>query len=134
MTDTAAQKPAKARPLSPHLQVYKWEITMFMSILHRMTGVGLIVACVLFTCWLLTTIKGGSAFTAFNDFARSPVGVLIAFFTLFAFIFHLLNGVRHLIWDTGFGFGRKFAHLGGWAVFAGSFIATVLIWNNVRGG
>ena len=129
---TAQKIQENKRPLSPHLQVYKWEITMFMSILHRASGVALAVGALFFTVWLLTTIKGGAAFTMFYDFAKTPVGILISFLWLWAFVLHFLNGIRHLIWDAGYGFGLKAAHLGAWLVLIGSFILTTIIWNAAR--
>lgn len=123
----------KARPLSPHLQVYRWEITMFLSILHRATGVALAVGALVFTLWLLATLKGGYSFTLFYTFAKTPVGVLVAFGWLFALSFHFLNGIRHLVWDAGVGFEKKSAKLSGWLVLILAFVMTVLVWNYARG-
>jgi succinate dehydrogenase / fumarate reductase cytochrome b subunit len=120
------------RPLSPHLQVYRWEITMFLSILHRVTGVGLAVGAVLFTILLMTTIEGGAPFTRFYELASTPFGLFCAFCWLFAFSFHFLNGIRHLVWDVGLGFKKKSAKASGWFVLVGSFVLTTLIWNYAR--
>lgn len=121
------------RPLSPHLQIYRWEVTMFLSIMHRLSGVALAVGAVFFTVWLMTTLRGGPAFTLFYTFAKTPVGVLVCFLWLLAFVFHYLNGIRHLFWDFGSGINPRAAKISGWFVLIGSFVATTIIWNMARG-
>jgi succinate dehydrogenase / fumarate reductase cytochrome b subunit len=121
------------RPLSPHLQVYRWEITMFLSILHRATGVALAVGALVFTLWLLATLQGGYSFTLFYTFAKTPAGILVAFGWLFALSFHFLNGIRHLVWDTGTGFDKRTAKISGWVTLGLAFVMTVVVWNYARG-
>ncbi len=122
-----------ARPLSPHLQIYRWEITMFLSILHRLTGVALAAGAVMLTAWLYALFMTGSTLTTFYAFAQSPAGILICFGWLFSLCFHFLNGIRHLFWDFGHGITRRAAKLSGWATLLGAFLLTVIVWNNARG-
>lgn len=117
-----------ARPLSPHLQVYHWYFTMFLSILHRITGVGLAVGALLLTWWLTAGASGEEAFASFHDFTHSLIGKLMLFGWLYALVFHFLNGVRHLVWDTGRGLTIKSATASGYVVFFSSIILSVLIW------
>lgn len=116
------------RPLSPHLQIYKWYFTMTLSILHRMTGFGLAVGAVALTWWLLAAVSGEDAFNRFQDCAHSPIGKLFLFGWVWAFAFHFLNGIRHLVWDTGRWLDLKSAYASGWCVFIGSFLAAAAIW------
>ncbi len=121
------------RPLSPHLQIYRWEITMFLSILHRATGVALAAGAVLLTAWLYALFVTGNTLTMFYTFVKSPAGILICFGWLFALCFHFLNGIRHLVWDAGYGINSRSAKLSGWVTLLGAFVLTVVVWNNARG-
>lgn len=121
------------RPLSPHLQIYRWEITMFLSILHRATGVALAAGAVMFTAWLYALFVTGETLTLFYTFARSPAGILVSFGWLFALCFHFLNGIRHLFWDFGYGVNTRAGKLSGWAVLLAAFVLTVVVWNHARG-
>ena len=116
------------RPLSPHLQIWRWNVTMALSILHRATGVGLGLGALMLAWWLIAAASGPSAYTAFEGFIGSIVGRLILFGYTWALIHHMLGGIRHLIWDTGRGFG---AHEREWlarATILGSITLTVLLW------
>jgi succinate dehydrogenase / fumarate reductase, cytochrome b subunit len=117
-----------ARPLSPHLGIYRWQYTMALSILHRVTGVALSVGLLLFVYWLAALASGANAYADAREVFSHPVtkAALIGF--SFAFFYHLLNGVRHLTWDTGHGLERKSARLSGWIAFLGAVAATVLFW------
>jgi succinate dehydrogenase / fumarate reductase cytochrome b subunit len=121
------------RPLSPHLQIYRWEITMFLSILHRATGVALAAGAVLLTVWLYALFMTGTTLTTFYDFVKSPAGVLVCSGWLFSLCFHLLNGVRHLFWDFVIGVNSRAAKLSGWVTLIAAFVLTVVVWNNARG-
>lgn len=121
------------RPLSPHLQVYRWEITMFLSILHRMTGVALAVGALAFTLWLVAVLQTGQTFTLFYTFAKSPLGIVVSYGWMFALVFHFINGIRHLVWDTGLGVNTRAAKLSGWIVLLGSFVVTSTLWNYAAG-
>lgn len=98
---------ARERPLSPHLQVYRWQITMVMSILHRATGVALAIGALLFAAWLVGIAFGGTIADCVQAFLGSWLGKLSLFGFSACLIYHLLNGVRHLVWDAGYGFGAQ---------------------------
>lgn len=123
------QSPARsARPLSPHLQIYRWQYTMALSILHRATGCTLSVGLVLFVYWLLAIAGGPQAYErALAVFAYPLTRVALVGFS-FAFFYHLLNGVRHLAWDTGHGLERRSARASGWVAFLGAIACTALFW------
>ncbi|MBI3440655.1 MAG: succinate dehydrogenase, cytochrome b556 subunit [Proteobacteria bacterium] len=120
--------PNSDRPLSPHLQVYKPQLTSMLSILHRMTGAALGLGAILVTAWLLAALSGDAAFAVVQKFRASPIGQLMLFGWLLAFNYHLLNGVRHLKWDAGFGLDLKSVYRTGWVVVAGSVFLSALIW------
>ncbi|MDX1581166.1 MAG: succinate dehydrogenase, cytochrome b556 subunit, partial [Alphaproteobacteria bacterium] len=111
------------RPLSPHLQVYRWTVTMASSIFHRFTGVALGIGTLWLVWWLLAASSGGEAFAAVQAFSGSIIGRLVLLAFTWSLMYHLLNGIRHLAWDAGYGFEVKTATITGWAVFIG---ATVL--------
>jgi succinate dehydrogenase / fumarate reductase cytochrome b subunit len=116
------------RPLSPHLQIYRWYFTMALSIAHRVTGVGLALGLVLFTWWLLALASGPEAFATVHGVMNSWFGVLILFLCTLALFYHMGNGVRHLAWDFGYGFDPKIARASGAAVLVFAGAMTVLIW------
>jgi succinate dehydrogenase / fumarate reductase cytochrome b subunit len=118
----------RRRPLSPFLTVYRWQYTMALSILHRVTGCALSVGLLLFVYWLVAAASGAAAYeTAHSFFVHPLVRALLIGFS-FAFFYHLLNGVRHMTWDTGHGLERRSARLSGWIVFLGAIAATALFW------
>jgi succinate dehydrogenase / fumarate reductase cytochrome b subunit len=116
------------RPLSPHLQVYSWQITMTMSILHRATGVALSVGAVALVAWLVAAASGAEAFDAFNQGMNSVVGGILACGWVFCLYYHMLNGIRHLFWDAGKGFSMEALYRGGYAVIAVSTVLTAITW------
>jgi succinate dehydrogenase / fumarate reductase cytochrome b subunit len=116
------------RPLSPHLQVYRWQISNTLSILHRLTGVALAAAAAVLVAWLLAVASGPAAFLRFAAVLRSIPGQLLLLGITFAFCYHLANGLRHLAWDAGYGFDKHTARRSGFAVVAVAAILTVLIW------
>jgi len=116
------------RPLSPHLQTYKWTLTMAMSIVHRATGVALYVGTILLVWWLIAAASGPSAYATFQDFVGSFIGRLIVFGYTWALIHHMLSGIRHLVWDLGYGFGKKEREWLTWAALIGSISLTILLW------
>ena len=123
-----------SRPLSPHLQVYRWQVTMFLSILHRMTGFGLAAGAVMVTWWLMAAVLGEAQFNAFHAFTQSCLGKLMLMGWLWAFVFHFMNGIRHLVWDTGRGFTIKQAANSAWFVLIASLLGTLAIWCFASGG
>ncbi len=126
----------RARPLSPHLQVYRWQISNTLSILHRLTGVALSVGLVALSYWFIALAGGPDSFAAAERVFSSVVGRLFLVGWTFAFFYHLLNGVRHLFWDAGYGFERDARRLSGWAAVAGALVLTLGVglfaWHGMR--
>jgi succinate dehydrogenase / fumarate reductase cytochrome b subunit len=123
---SAANRPVH-RPLSPHLQIYKWQLTSVLSILHRMTGIALAVGAVYLAIWVICA-TGPTAYANFQAFNTSILGRIVLGGWLFSAFFHLCNGIRHLFWDAGYGFEIKDAYRSGWIVVGVSLAATVLSW------
>ena len=114
------------RPLSPHLQVYKPQLTSVLSIFHRATGVFLVVGTLLLVYWLLALAAGPEAYASAQGFLGSNLGRVILFPWVFALFYHLCNGIRHLFWDAGMGFEIKTLYASGVAVIAASAVITLL--------
>jgi succinate dehydrogenase / fumarate reductase cytochrome b subunit len=123
----------RERPLSPHLQVYRWQITMTMSILHRASGVVLTVGAFGLAWWLLAVAAGGESYAHAAACLAAPLGQLFLFGFSLALVYHLLNGIRHLLWDAGWGFEIPEFYASGWAVAALTVVLTTLIWIAARG-
>lgn len=117
------------RPLSPHLQIYRPQITSVLSILHRITGVALGAGALLLTWWLVAAAVGPEAYAAVQVCIGSFFGRLILFGFSFALFFHLCNGIRHLAWDLGLGLDIPTVTRSGWAVVAASVALTLLAWS-----
>ena len=107
----------QTRPLSPHLQIYGWSITMAASITHRATGIALSGGVLLLAWWLIAAASGAEAYAVFVRVASHPVGQIVLFGLLWSLAFHLLNGIRHLAWDLGYGFKVSTARLTGALVY-----------------
>jgi succinate dehydrogenase / fumarate reductase, cytochrome b subunit len=118
----------RARPLSPHLSVYRWPITMTVSILHRMTGGALYFGTLLVAWWLIAAATSENQFNIANAVFGSWFGRLVLFGYTWVLIHHMLGGIRHLIWDTGEGLEKHTASKLAWANIAGSIVLTVLVW------
>ena len=116
------------RPLSPHLQVYKPQITSALSIFNRITGCAWAGGVLLLVWWLVAAAAGPGAFAAVQWFLGSFLGLLILFGMTAAAWYHTLGGIRHLVWDAGYGFDLPSTHASGYAVLAGTAILTVLTW------
>jgi len=116
------------RPLSPHLQIYKPQITSILSITHRVLGVALTGGAVFLVWWLVAAASGPEAFATAQGFFGSWLGLLLLAGWSFAFFFHLANGIRHLVWDTGHGFDLRTTYLSGWIVVAASTALTIIAW------
>jgi len=126
---TATQPPGKkARPLSPHLSVYKPTITMTMSIVHRITGGALYFGTLLVVWWLIAAATDARYFDFVSGLFGSLIGRLILFGYTWALIHHMFGGIRHLIWDTATGLEKHTASKIAWATLIGSAAITVLIW------
>jgi succinate dehydrogenase / fumarate reductase cytochrome b subunit len=120
--------PVRARPLSPHLEIYRWQISNTLSILHRITGVALSVGFLAFVYWLMALAGDGESYASVVHVFGSALGITALVALTFAFFYHLLNGVRHLVWDVGFGFERSERRASGWAVVIGALILTLGVW------
>jgi len=116
------------RPLSPHLQVYRPQLTSVLSILHRGTGIVLTVGTLMLVCWLIAAATGPAAFNDVQSFLGSIIGRLLLFGWTFALFYHLCNGIRHLVWDTGRGFELPAAYASGWLVVTAASVLTVISW------
>ena len=117
-----------ARPLSPHLQIWRWHITMAASIAHRASGVALYAGLLILAAWALALAADPIHFDRLTGALHSPVGLVVLFLITLAVFFHLANGVRHLVWDLGFGFRKQTADKTALAVIAIAIAATVLFW------
>lgn len=124
----APSKAGSNRPLSPHLQIYRPMLSMMMSIVHRITGAALYVGTVLLVVWLVAAASGPSAFASVQAIYGSVVGQLVLFGYTWALVHHALGGVRHFIWDLGYGFDHASRELLIKAGLAGSIALTILIW------
>jgi succinate dehydrogenase / fumarate reductase cytochrome b subunit len=116
------------RPLSPHLQVYRWPPTMLASILNRATGIALSVGSLLLVWWLVALAAGPGPFNGVQSFVRSPLGLILLLGWSASLFYHLFNGIRHLIWDQAKLFDKSALNPGTYFVFGLSFAATVLVW------
>ena len=124
----ATRERAQSRPLSPHLQVYRWQITMTMSILHRVSGVALTVGALGLAWWLLALAAGGDHYAHAAALIASPVGLVLLFGFSLSLVYHLLNGLRHLMWDMGWGYEIPEIYRSGWAVAVLTVVFTAAIW------
>jgi succinate dehydrogenase / fumarate reductase cytochrome b subunit len=116
------------RPLSPHLQVYRPMLTMMMSIVHRATGAALYLGTLVLAWWLIAAATGPDAFATAQWFLGSLVGRLVLFGYTWALLHHMLGGMRHLVWDTGRGFGPAERELFAKATLGGSILLTLIVW------
>ena len=114
------------RPLSPHLQVYKPQITSILSITHRITGVVLCIGAVLLTYWLMAATYGPDAFATAQAILGSWLGILVLFGVVFSLWYHLANGIRHLAWDAGWGFEMSQLTTSGYAVLVVAVVLSVV--------
>jgi succinate dehydrogenase / fumarate reductase cytochrome b subunit len=118
----------KPRPLSPHLQIYRPQITSVLSILHRFSGIGLFIALLFVVIGLGCLATGERAFQTFQDFFSGIVGKMLLFLSLLGFYYHFANGIRHLAWDSGYGFELTTVEKTGWFVIAFTIGATLITW------
>ena len=115
-------------PLSPHIQIYKWQISSLLSITHRIVGIINIIAISLICLWTLSLLLGEDYYGITKLFLKSFFGKFIIIFLCWTFSFHILNEIRHLIWDAGFGFDLKVTKITGVLAFFGSFVLTILFY------
>ena len=115
-------------PLSPHLEIYKWQISSLLSITHRIVGVINILAIPLICIWILSLLLGENSYEITELFLKSLFGKFIIISLCWTFSFHILNEIRHLIWDMGYGFDLRVTKITGVLAFLGSFILTILFY------
>jgi succinate dehydrogenase / fumarate reductase cytochrome b subunit len=132
------QRPvAHARPLSPHLTIYRWPVTMMTSITHRATGMALSMGAVILAWWLVCISNGPEGWQSFNNIMGTPLGLLVLFGITWSLAYHFFSGLRHLAWDLGYGFNKKVAERNSVIVFALSFITAIaifaLVWTGHAG-
>ena len=118
----------RQRPLSPHLQIYKPQITSILSILHRATGIALSIGSVILVLWIVALTLGENTYLIYSNLINNWFGKSIIFGFTFALFYHLSNGVRHLFWDAGYGYDLKHAYISGVAVIISSLSLTSITW------
>ena len=118
----------KNNPLSPHLQIYRWQISSLLSITHRIVGVTNILAISAICFWSLFLFLGAENYEVLNNFFNSFFGKFIAVGLCWTFSFHILNELRHLFWDMGYGFDLKISRITGVLALAGSFVLTIIFY------
>jgi len=137
MADNPQEQVQPTRPLSPHLTIYHWAPTMIVSITHRATGVALSVGMLALAAWLVAISNGPDAYQAFYDLAASPPGLVVLFGFAWALAFHFLNGIRHLVWDVGYGFEKETARMSALLVIGLSLLIAAgifaLVWSGRAG-
>ena len=116
------------RPLSPHLSIYRWPITMTLSILHRASGVAMSIGLIVLSAWLMAIAGDAQSYAQFSSVADSLVGRIALIGWTAAFFFHLSNGVRHLIWDAGRGLEKSQASSSAWFVVVMTVVLTSAFW------
>ncbi len=119
---------SSTRPLSPHLQVYRLPLAAWLSITHRITGIGLTLGTLLLTWWVAAAAYGEESYNLFSGFISSPFGLLILLGFSVALFFHLCNGIRHLLWDAGKNFSIAATKRTNVLVLAGTAVLTALAW------
>jgi succinate dehydrogenase / fumarate reductase cytochrome b subunit len=124
----AEPKATAERPLSPHLQIYRWPVTMTMSILHRITGAALYVGTLLLAWWLIAAAAGPGSFATVQWVMGTPLGLLVLFGYTWALMHHMLGGIRHFVWDLGYGFEPRERIWLSWATLVGSVVLTLAVW------
>ena len=118
----------KKNPLSPHLQIYRWQISSLLSITHRIAGVINILAISIICFWSLFLLLGAENYEVINNFLNSLFGKFIAVGLCWTFSFHILNELRHLFWDMGYGFDLKISRITGVLALVGSFVLTIIFY------
>ena len=119
---------SRQRPLSPHLQIYKPQITSVLSILHRGTGIVLSIGSIILVLWIVALTLGESTYLMYSNIINNWFSKLIIFGFTFALFYHLSNGIRHLFWDAGYGYDLNHAYISGVSVIISSLLLTSLTW------
>ena len=127
-SSNAASGKRRPRPLSPHLGIYKVTMTMAMSIVHRITGVGLYIGVLLMAWFLIAASGDGASFGRFSGFIQSFIGQLALFGFTWALFHHLIGGLRHFVWDTGYGLDAPLRDQLAWGTLIGGLALTIIVW------
>ena len=128
MADAISKTTSHARPLSPHIGIYKKQINMVMSIVHRITGTALYFGTLLLAWWLIAVAQGPQALDLVNLMMGNPIGQFVLFGYTWALVHHMFGGLRHLIWDTGRGFDIGTVNALSWLTIIGSVLVTLALW------
>jgi succinate dehydrogenase / fumarate reductase cytochrome b subunit len=128
MADAMSRTTNDARPLSPHIGIYRMQINMVMSIVHRITGAALYFGTLLLAWWLIAVAQGPDALRLVNTVLGHPIGKLVLIGYSWALVHHMLGGIRHFIWDTGRGYNLGSVNLLSWLTILGSVAITVILW------
>jgi succinate dehydrogenase / fumarate reductase, cytochrome b subunit len=118
----------RPRPLSPHLSIYRLTMTMAMSIAHRISGAALYLGVLLLAWFLIAASADASTFAVFSNFIDSFIGRVVLFVLTWALFHHLVGGVRHMIWDAGYGLDAPLRDQMAWGTLIGGFALTILVW------
>ena len=116
------------RPMSPHLQVYRPQLTSVLSIMNRVTGMAISAGTLLLVWWLAAAATGPQAFDRVQWFIGTPVGLFVLFGWTAALFYHFYAGIRHLAWDAGYGYELKNVHMTGWLTMAATVVSTISVW------
>lgn len=125
---------SSSRPTSPHLTIYRPQISTVLSIAHRITGVGLYIGLILFAYWLWTAAYNPTGYTSLHECLSSWIGRIFLFGWTFAFFYHFANGIRHLFWDIGKGFELPVMARTGWAAVFFAILMTGFVWGFIFAG
>ena len=127
MAEGADKATGRPHPLSPHLTIYHWPITMAASITHRATGMALATGTLLLAWWVIAAASGPHAYAVFIGVANSALGEVVLYLFIWTLSFHFLNGIRHLAWDLGYGFKVPTAQLTAALAFVRSLLLTIIV-------
>lgn len=126
----SAKPSAPNRPLSPFMlgSYYRFQITSVLSFAHRLTGLALSIGTIFIAIWLLSALTGPASYGGFMWFAHSIIGQLLLLGWSWSLLYHLCNGIRHMVWDTGHAFEKRDVDIGGWIVIVASLLLTAAAW------
>jgi succinate dehydrogenase / fumarate reductase, cytochrome b subunit len=124
----ALPQPRQPRPMSPHLGIYRLTMTMAMSFAHRLSGAALYVGVLLLAWFLIAASDDAATFAVFSDFIGSIIGQVILFLVTWALFHHLIGGIRHIVWEAGYGLDAPLRDQMAWATLIGGFALTILAW------
>jgi succinate dehydrogenase / fumarate reductase cytochrome b subunit len=127
MADNPQRPMANARPLSPHMTIYRWPVTMMSSITHRITGGGMAIGMIALAWWLVCISNGPEGWQSFHAIWDTPLGLLVLFGLTWSLVYHFLNGVRHLAWDMGYGFDKREAERNSVIIYALSILGALAV-------